>query len=400
MLNYTRAQNKFLIVLRVVYIFSSLPEISSIQTSIHHTGNKVASIHKARRNDASFFRRNHHVDIGRSTGSTSHHIMRLSSSKDDQSESVCKSITSQEAADLIKFYYEKKLGEIDESGSNKDNNSLLVITSDASRGSNRYTGFACILRQIGILSFPAMTQQLGNASTTGDQSVHDCLEKSSSEAMDKVMIVTRRMQSISSKNIARSEIHSTILGMKSAFENIPIRDRQHILIITDSSSSISFFSHEKFHHRKKQAQYQHEYKILQNLLQDQENRDTSSFIYIAKVKSAHRKENGFFDHEVCDILSKDAVRKPNKDSLFQNCDPILAPVLGEADLNYLEFSSSFEPGLPLSSTQENKLSPKDWPIKQTRVQINKANSERLQRCNKRMKQELGINDLSSSVTNK
>ena len=59
--------------------------------------------------------------------------------------SICKRITSREASILIQKVYD-----IDEE--NNDGSSLLIITSDASRGANRHTGLASILREINVHS--------------------------------------------------------------------------------------------------------------------------------------------------------------------------------------------------------------------------------------------------------
>ena len=70
-------------------------------------------------------------------------------SKSRTSLSNCERITSKEASKLISQTYDKGKGKGNGDNDNDNGESnLLVITSDASRGANRFTGLASILREI------------------------------------------------------------------------------------------------------------------------------------------------------------------------------------------------------------------------------------------------------------
>lgn len=265
---------------------------------------------------------------------------------DNRSElPVCERITSREASSLIKTMY----------STDKSNQSnLLVITSDASRGANRHTGLASILREIRV--------------QRGD---------------DIVTTVTRRIQSISARDIFQSEVAAMALGMKTALQHIPIEKRQRVLLLTDSTSTISFFCGDEERMRSPSANFDHpHYKAMLSLLLD------ANQIYIAKVKSAKSGVDGFFDHDVADILSSFAKSVSNK-KMEMICNSGTVPTnsnsfirspcnrLREDDLIYLERSTD----LPNSD---------QLLIRKKQAFMKRDSGDRLERCRQRIELELGI----------
>lgn len=239
---------------------------------------------------------------------------------------------------------------------------ITLITSDASRGSKKLSGLACVIRQIG-------------------------------KEKDRITIATRRIQSFNAKNIVQSEVGALDFGISIMMaiegdENLSFKDTKSlpegdIILITDSNSVIDHFSiaGDKWIDSKQ--------KIL---LLDSSNRR----IYLTKVKSNKSELDGFFDHDLADILCSLARNIPNKEMIhfYSDCDAhtsslsadgkyyytytVDAPHLQQNDLDWLSSSED-----PLDDKQSNRI------YKQ--VILKRERGLRLERCKMRAQQELGLN---------
>jgi len=372
----------------------------------------------------------------------------------------CKPISSREAANLIqKSYYRRRrktTSEIpspgkegrrnnDDNDNNDDDGSLLIITSDASRGANRFTGLASILREIhddsdlndNTTDAQIIMQNENQLQNIQQNCINENKEKKGGDrnasilhATDAVTIVTRRTDSTNSKHIFKSEVAALALGIKTALLLVPKENRRRILLLTDCVGAIQFFcgqdilSHTCSH--RKPFSYSHRqqphYKLMETLLHDTatNNYDNQSrefmhdkqFVFMAKVKSAHSKEDGFFDHDLSDILSsytktvsnKDnkksitlirldkksksittrAIQRPLASSNKSNRDyyaaitttTVMTTPLRQDDLNYLSNSESKH----MDTSTKNKQ----------QIQIKKESKERMDRCKSRVRSEFGF----------
>lgn len=281
--------------------------------------------------------------------------------KRTKSDPICKRITSCEASQLIRNFYRTNKED-------DDDGDLLIITSDASRGANRHIGLATVLREISVHS--------------------EKIEKN----FDIVTATARRIRSLEARDIYQSEVAALALGIKTALQNVPIQNRKRVLILTDSNSAMSFFCGDKEGIKNPNSNHLH-YRAMQTLLHDADE------TCMAKVKSAKLGVDGFFDHDVTDVLSSFAKAVSNKDlqklqcSKPQYCNetphklectayPVLiirAPCnrLREEDLDYLKHSANIG--------HIGKMA-----IRKSQILMKKESGERLQRCRRRMEQEFGI----------
>jgi hypothetical protein len=246
-------------------------------------------------------------------------------------------IASSDAAQYIQSAYDKR------------EEPVLLITSDASRGANRFTGLASILRFI-----PA---------------------SSSSSTRDTVCVCTRRIQSPQSYDIVSSELAAILLGLKVAkttFHPIP-----NLLLLTDCEGALS----------QLESMFQQDSTLVYDTTlgwKESMSGTSSCQIHVAKVRSAHSREGGFFDHEAADILSSKTRTIAN--SYWKKKDKgegdgnnrvekeyhdtrILVPMLQPADLLYLSTSESMD-------TSTSRI--------QSPVQRKKESGARRQRCELRM----------------
>ncbi len=256
---------------------------------------------------------------------------------------ICQRITSQDASTLIRRIYEGGKDDCDYS-------SLLIVTSDASRGSKRHTGLSAFLREVYV-----------NNNKVDDKS-------------DLVTTATRRIRPVEARDIFQSEVAAIALGIKAALQNVPEMSRKKVLLLTDSTSAISFFCGDE--EGIKFPNYDHpHYRGMQNLLSNAEE------VYMAKVKSAKMGFDGFFDHEVCDQLSSFVKSVSNKKlETIQSVDGALRTPcnrLRENDLLYLENNGD---------TTENDM----FKVKKKQIYLKKDRGDRLQRCRERLDIELGI----------
>ncbi len=208
------------------------------------------------------------------------------------------------------------------------------------------------------------------------------------------------------RDIFQSEVAALALGMRTALQLIPIENRQRILILTDSNSALSFYTGKEIDHPH--------YRVLQNLVQDIECNDNNisvdgdggegKFVKMAKVKSAKTAEDGFFDHDVTDVLSSFVKKVSNKDmeKLYsrqhQNCDKTGLNKWGETDqspsslmnncLRFVECNRLTKEDLKYLKNSmvenENKV------IKKRQILMKKESGERLKRCKERIFSEIGI----------
>ena len=294
-----------------------------------------------------------------------------------------------------------------------DSPTLIVITSDASRGSKRLLGLSTVIRAI---------YDVPKSNSTRN--------KYPQRDLDKVTFSTRRRQSSTHNiNIVEAEIAAIALGLKMVLERYPLEEqRRRVLIISDCEGALQFYCGQNIRRESgsrlssnlkdkpiPSAIQNHPHYQLWEMVQQPHLSNTSSkedsiwdmpWAKMTKVKSAHLGISGFFDHEVADVLSSFAKGIPNKEaerlgllgsgitknssqnvgkmdkgrSLQRSLQPA-APRLSLYDLKYLASSEGF--GVANSnSAQDNN------PKKQ--IQIKKENGERLERCKKRMKVDLGI----------
>lgn len=256
---------------------------------------------------------------------------------------ICQRITSQDASTLIRRIYERGQDDCDYS-------SLLVVTSDASRGSKRHTGLSAFLREIGVNN-----NKMDNIS-------------------DIVTTATRRIRPVEARDIFQSEVAAIALGIKTALQNVPEMSRKKVLLLTDSTSAISFFCGDEDGIKFPNYDHPH-YRGMQNLLSNAEE------VYMAKVKSAKMGFDGFFDHEVCDQLSSFVKSVSNKKLESIQCvdGALRTPCnrLRKNDLLYLENNGD---------TTENDM----IKVKKKQIHLKKDRSDRLKRCRERLEIELGI----------
>ena len=261
---------------------------------------------------------------------------------------TCERITSKHASTLIHSIYK-----------NKCDSNILLVTTDASRGANRHTGIASIIREI-------------------------CVNDND---MDNVTVATRRINSVSSRNIFESEVSALAFGVKIAVQNLPVENYSNVLILTDSTSAISFYCGDE--NGVKTPNIDHEnYRYMNTLIQSVDN------VFMAKVRSAKSGKDGFFDHDVSDILSSFVKTKSNKEieqsqsMINSQCEKETAnnPIwkfryschrLRESDLSYLKSSTS-----SLGNITSNG---------KTQLYLKRVRGKRLERCRTRILEELCIN---------
>jgi hypothetical protein len=269
---------------------------------------------------------------------------------------VCERISSLDAASLIENAYKSGLPE-------KETKSLLLITSDASRGANKLSGLSSILREI---KFTEETQA-----------------KTDDAHSDRMTIATRRMHTQNARDISKSEVAAAALGQ--------------VLFLTDSCSVMNFFcgsdDGSSNNHIPASLLKNPHYKAMQILLKDATDNSNKIRISMAKVKSNKAETDGFFDHEATDILSSIARNKCNKnigEIYFEDESSssrhemveepstrrIVVPSLRCQDLEFLALS-------------ESKIDQKNVN-KKPQVILKRERGARLDRCKSRMKDELGI----------
>jgi len=287
---------------------------------------------------------------------------------------VCERISSLDAASLIENAYRSDGG----SERARTQQSLLVITSDASRGANKISGLSSILREIKFIE-----KNLANDTY-----------------FDRVTLSTRRIHTQNARDISKSEVAAAALGIKTALKHIPIENRVQVLLLTDSSSVLDFFcggsddACNNIHIPASLLNNPH-YKAMQSLLKDamdNANESPGMRILMAKVKSNKVETDGFFDHEANDILAS-IVRSISNKRIgeiysFTSADResrheiveapstrrIVAPTLRSQDLDFLALS-------------EEKVRHKH---NKPQVIMKRERGDRLLRCKQRIMDELGI----------
>jgi len=249
---------------------------------------------------------------------------------------------------------------------------LLLITSDASRGANRRTGLASILREVNI--------KYNDKNQKDDENIQ--------KVVDKVILTTRRIHTIASKDIFQSEVAALALGIRAALQHIPSLNSTKVILLTDSSSALCFFCsygkevEETGKVKPKQILDHPHYKALQSLV------NKAKDVKIAKVRSAKLGVDGFFDHDVTDILSSYQKNVSNKEMMKQIFSltgihtVTKAPILRKEDLDYLEKSMNIESGK--GKVKKNKR----------QVDMKRDSDVRLKRCRERIREELGIDLIS------
>ena len=317
-------------------------------------------------------------------------------------------ISSSDASKYIESAYEaRKL--------QKDTNPLLILTSDASRGAKRYTGIASILRII-LPTIPDSSPSSPSSTFT-----------SSYKDKDLVFMGTRRIQSQHAQDIVSSELAAILFGLKVMASSTQCRIPRRILILSDCESALSLLE------STIQGYCLHKNRIpivskFRPILDKLKSSDGS--IHVAKVRSAHSSEQGFFDHEAVDILASQAkgmsnsywknnmshsfgqeqgmtlgnrlddpwdheptsmygccINEPTRDDRVNNIPMLIrtmAPSLQHGDLLYLANSESVD-------TSGCRLNPK------TPVQRKKESGARKQRCLLRMEEDLQLAGLLQSI---
>lgn len=338
-------------------------------------------------------------------------------------------IDSQTAASLIHHVYsnsssaytnmeEKSTGTLDSEESptsdgtiNKNEPTLIIITSDASRGSKRLLGLSTIIRTI----YPISQSPSSTCTCT--------TSRPSQEIVDTVTMATRRRQSPTHPiNIVEAEIAAIALGLKLVLQQYPSQEkRQRVLVVSDCEGALQFYCGAKSsrqHVASSTVQHPH-YRLWKMIQQPPSSKE---FFYkdsildmrwakMTKVKSAHLGTSGFFDHEVADVLSSYAKgisnkeaqrlgllgsemnerRGNNKSMKYSEAinatntggRQIDAPRLRLNDLEYLAYSEG------ISGIDSDEVDNNNSPKKQ--IQIKKESGERLIRCKSRMKLELDLN---------
>ena len=275
---------------------------------------------------------------------------------------ICQRITSKQASKLIeRTYNSSSINSNNKKGEcNDKNSSLLLITSDASRGANRHSGLTSVIRLI-----------------------------NSYKENDEITVAARRVNSMDARDIFQSEVAALALGMKTAMQCIPNAQRKRVLLLTDSNSALTFFCGDE--ENVKSPTYDHsQYRFMQNLL------DETDQVYMAKVKSAKSGSDGFFDHDVTDVISSFMKNVSNKrlEMYFQerqsSKDELLygntkrshavytasCACLSKRDLDYLYNSSV---------AMEDKTS-----TGKNHFTLKRESGERIRRCRNRIRIDLGI----------
>lgn len=293
-------------------------------------------------------------------------LNKLYQEDDSSCRHLCQRITSKQASKLIEQTYNNNSSNNKEGKCNDMNSSLLLITSDASRGANRHSGLTSILRLI------------------------NCHKEN-----DGITVAARRVNSVDARDIFQSEVAALALGMKTAIQCIPNTQRKRILLLTDSNSALTFFCGDK--ENVKSPTYDHpQYRFMQNLL------DEADEVYMAKVKSAKSGCDGFFDHDVTDVISSFMKNVSNKrlEMYFQEKQSpedaldstkrshavytTSCAWLSKQDLDYLHNSG-------VSMEDRTSVGKKHFTLK-------RESGERLQRCRDRIRIDLDIDLDDKSLT--
>mmetsp|Transcript_5522 Transcript_5522/g.6778 ORF Transcript_5522/g.6778 Transcript_5522/m.6778 type:complete len:229 (-) Transcript_5522:54-740(-) len=221
-----------------------------------------------------------------------------------------------------------------------------------------------------------------------------------------VTLTSRRIQTMEARDIFQSEVAALALGMRTALQQIPIENRKRVLILTDSNSALSFYTSKNLGHPH--------YKVMQSLVQgiqyDDDDHDESGeyrqFVKLAKVKSAKKETDGFFDHDVTDILSSFVKKVSNKDmEKLYSCQKQNHCIIDQSKLmntDQLSVSINHSPGLSLcvecSRLKEEDLKYLEYSMddneskgnKKRQVLMKRESGERLRRCKERIHSEIGI----------
>jgi len=316
----------------------------------------------------------------------------------------CERISSVEAASLIRYAYGYKPKRENDDDVDVDG-TLLIITSDASRGANRHTGLSSILRLI------------NNTNTW-----HKDRSESGTPTRDNVHIATRRVQSTDAKDIFKSEVAAIALGARTtrSARTECAFGQQHnntnVLFLTDSTSALDFYcGHQQHHHKQNHEQStaitsatllnDPNFKAMQALIRQQMNEgggneSNKRRVFMAKVRSNKFETDGFFDHDATDIISSLVKIVPNKkihhmytctnsyaDEDGRESGPIptsarqvMVPPLRDEDIKYLSRSEDS------ASLEHEEL---NLP-KKPQVLMKKQRGARLERTKVRMRDEFGI----------
>ena len=342
---------------------------------------------------------------------------------------MCKRISSSSAAEMIRDAYRchyKHTSSLtadelnDRSYNQSVRRSLLIVTSDASRGANRLSGLSSILREINKTE-----DNSGRGDNINEQQQLSSKQNSSQEweSSDRVTFATRRIHSKNARDVSKSEVAAVAIGVRAALNYIPPQNRRQVLFLTDSTSVLDYYcenndvtcssnEEENHNHHISSAQLNDpHFKAMQYLINDtRENNanacslssnDDQTLVFMAKVKSNKMETDGFFDHDASDIISSLVKKISNKKigKIFIrpqartnniHCDDqkartannlstwkLTAPPLRLEDLQYL-------------SASELRLKEKQVAVKKPQVVLKKKRGERLCRCKQRMMDEFGI----------
>lgn len=325
------------------------------------------------------------------------------------SPTTCERISSCDAALLIQNAYRKHHSP--DIHSNNDE-SLLLITSDASRGANRHSGLAAILREI---QYTTIANNRNHDET--NHIVPTC---------DRVTIATRRMHSQNARDISKLEVAAVAMGVRTAIKYISPERRRNVLILTDSNSALDFYCRKnddvvtlmgKGDSLFTAWMNDPHYKAMQMMLQNESNINeqgmrkggsgTSSAkscrIFMAKVKSNKFENDGFFDHDAADIISSAIKNRSNKQASeiyswgndgndINDNDPTIGErfdkeILDDLSTRRLSVPCLRNQDIDFLALSETKVEAK---LKKPQVVVKRERGERLERSKQRIKEELGI----------
>lgn len=295
---------------------------------------------------------------------------------------LCERISSSEAASMISNAYEGVLNPFD--GKADQQSSLLLITSDASRGAKRLTGMTSILREI--------------------QCKEDDTARRQFSEYDRVTVATRRTQSKNARDVSKSEVAAVALGIRAAINHIAAENRRNVLFLTDSTSVLDYYCVEGKHHISATLMNDRHFKAMKNFVEettnnyDADGKQCPTLVFMAKVKSNKMETDGFFDHDAADIISSLVKNISNKDieKIYLETDyaqdysdhtttsaadsntvhVVAAPSLRSQDLGYLSESEV-----------------KHAQVSKPQVIVKRERGKRLARCKQRMFDELRVGSI-------
>lgn len=303
---------------------------------------------------------------------------------------TCERISSCDAALLIENAYLTNHTS-SSSSSSSHHHKLLLITSDASRGANRYSGLAAILREITCVK--------------NETDAHH------GACQDRVTIATRRIHTVNARDISHSERAAVALGIRTALRYINPMDRQCVLILTDSSSALNFFCRNNDvsvvgnHDTSSIIMNDVHYKTMQSMLRETIDSNTGKEggvrILMAKVKSNKFENDGFFDHEATDIIASAIKTLSNKQAgeiyIWDSSENTTSPsTVDKKGYEIMDDSATRRLWVPrlkrddlafLARSEDDQTMPRP---KKTQVVIKRERGKRLERAKRRIQDEFGI----------